>query len=82
MTIEKVSKDSCVIITTRGQAKERYEELLSVLSHIRELGHTVTRTMENTKAAKGKVEYLVNGMGATKVRNLYVKHINKSMATA
>jgi len=38
--------------------------------------------MENTKAAKGKVEYLVNGMSATKVRNLYVKHINESMATA
>ena len=86
MKVEKVSKDACVIITKREQAKELYEELTTILTKIREDGHTVTRVMEETTHPEGKVEYLINGMSRTKVKNLIIKtleeKINQKVALA
>jgi glucose-6-phosphate-specific signal transduction histidine kinase len=82
MTVEKVSKDSCIIKTNRGQAKELFDEITDVLADIRKQGHIVTRTMEDTKVSEGKVEYLVNGMSTTKVKNLLEKTIRAAMVGA
>ena len=86
MKVEKVGKDACVIITKREQAKELYNELTTILTTIREEGHTVTRVMEETKHPEGKVEYLINGMSRSKVKNLVVKtleeEVNKRVALA
>lgn len=86
MKVEKVSKDACVIITKREQAKELYEELTTILTKIREEGHTVTRVMEETTHPEGKVEYLINGISRTKVKNLIIKmleeEVNKRTALA
>ena len=86
MKVEKVSKDACVIITKREQAKELYEELTTILTKIREEGHTVTRIMEETTHPEGKVEYLINGMSRTKAKNLIIKtlkeEVNKRAALA
>lgn len=86
MKVEKVSKYACVIITKREQAKELYEELTTILTKIREEGHTVTRVMEETTHPEGKVEYIINGMTRTKVKNLVVKtleeEVNKRAALA
>lgn len=86
MKVEKVSKDACVIITKREQAKDLYNELSTIIEKIREEGHTVTRVMEETTHPEGKVEYLINGMTRTKVKNLVIKtleeEVNKSVALA
>lgn len=86
MKVEKVSKDACVIITKREQAKQLYEELTTILTKIREEGHTVTRVMEETTHPEGKVEYLINGMTRTKIKNLVIKtleeEVNKRAALA
>lgn len=86
MKVEKVSKDACVIITKREQAKDLYVELTSILTKIREEGHQVTRVMEETKHPEGKVECLINGMSRTKVKNLVIKtleeEVNKRTALA
>lgn len=86
MKVEKVSKDACVIITKREQAKDLYNELSTIIEKIREEGHTVTRVMEETTHPEGKVEYLINGMTRTKVKNLVIKtleeEVNKRVALA
>lgn len=86
MKVEKVSKDACVIITKREQAKALYEELTTILTKIREEGHTVTRVLEETTHPEGKIEYLINGMSRTKVKNLIIKtleeEVNKRSALA
>ncbi|MBW4863125.1 MAG: hypothetical protein KZY55_00050 [Paeniclostridium sp.] len=86
MKVEKVSKDAGVIITKREQSKELYKELTSILTQIRAGGHKVTRVMEETKHPEGKVEYLINGMSITKVKNLMIKtlegELNKRVALA
>lgn len=86
MKVEKVSKDVCIIITKREQAKELYEELTKILTKIKEEGYTVTRIMEETTHPEGKVEYLINGMSRTKVKNLIIKtleeEVNKRAAIA
>lgn len=86
MKVEKVSKDACVITTKREQAKDIYEELTIILTKIREEGHQVTRVMEETTHPERKVEYLINGMSRTKVKNLVIKileeEINKRTALA
>ncbi|MBW4862272.1 MAG: hypothetical protein KZY55_02795 [Paeniclostridium sp.] len=86
MKVETVSKDACVIIIKREQAKELYKELTSILTKIREGRYKVTRVMEKTTHPEGKVEYLINGMSKTKVKNLIIKtleeEVNKRLALA
>ena len=86
MKVEKVSKNACVIIIKREQAKELYKELTSILIKIREEGYKVTRVMEETTHPEGKVEYLINGISKTKVKNLIIKtleeEVNKRLALA
>lgn len=79
MRVEKISKEACVIITKRGQAKELYSEINKALKIIRKEGPVVTRALEDTKHPEGKVEYIINGMNESKVKNILSKTLQESI---
>lgn len=79
MRVEKISKEACVIITKREQAKELYPEIDKSLKIIRKEGPVITRVLEDTKHPEGKVQYIINGMNEAKVKNILSKTLQESI---